>query len=867
MNDIQKPTQKNLNGNSDTAMEREVRHASDVLAAVISAAGGRLDSGELVRAGTRVILACAVHRPSQQEVLLTISNPEFSEGQEQVAKIARLMASAKSVAIGSVLDSFFYRLNGSRGTCIVSTWHAQSETLERALTNDRMPVNIVEALLSTARQLAAVHEAGYAHGDVSSSNVIVSPISGVHLVDLEYVTDEKFFDGAGTFLTQVYSHPDRLAALQSRSYDLSTAQRWDRYALGQIFLQTLADADPYHYPELDLCTQRAVRLIGCLLLGGANDPSETALGLPPEFFVSEHYDSLQQAIDALERVLGTPSVEVKVPELSRVPVEIVQVGTSDPAPFTQRVRALVSTAAMRQLNSCLQLGLICLIWPTASHTRLEHALGTFAMMRDAIIALHADPQSPLFRVLVGPVQMRTLLAAALLHDVGHYPLAHDLEEAYPAPFRHETRSVEFVTSSPIADILRRSETESGGGWDLNPADVASVIGGEVRPDSSLTPWMCGMLHSILSGSLDVDKLDYLIRDSNALGVAAGAGIDVRRVVSSLTIAVILRSGGGADLRMAVRAKGVRPAELVGRVRSHMFGVAYWHRSYRAIKAMMHWMVWDAIDAAHAPENEVRKRGKELATELLRSAGPAPGGEELGITVPLPDAAMQFQIPQREAAVLTSITVFASERNPSATDETSEKLLELLTQHRWYKAILTIDHYQNLQVTSAEHGRRAKRVWETLQKLIDPPRKISHEAMIARRMELSRLLQRRILDELGDARPVTRILNPKRTYDEMLQVGATTQLFFVDFIEKSKSKDKPLYFLATERPGSRLTNTADLIPVRESYDQKQLSSEFLVSNGAIRIFGHPDYARFVTASIAAERLEEMLLDVATMMLSH
>lgn len=847
--------------------EREVSIAADVLAAVVVSANGRLDSVELVRVGRRVILARAVHRPSQQEVLLTVSNPEFGAGRDQVARIARLMVSARSVAIGSVLDSFFYAYGDSRGTCIVSTWHAESQTLESALTNNRMPVNIIEALLSTTRQISAVHDAGYAHGDISMSNVLVSSVSGVHLVDLEYVTAERFLDDEGVFLTQVYSHPGRLAALQSNSYDLATAQRWDRYALGQIFLQVLADADPYHYPELDLCTQRALRLIGCLLLDGVNDPSETALGLPEDFFVAEHYKTLQQAIDALERVLGTPSVEVRVPELSRVPVEIVQVGTSDPAPFTGRVRALVSTPAMRQLNSCLQLGLICLIWPTASHTRLEHALGTFAMMRDAIIALHADPQSPLFRVLVTPGHMRTLLAAALLHDVGHYPLAHDLEEAYPAPFRHENRSIEFVTSEPIADILRRSETDTDGGWNIEPADVASVIAGELRPGSTLTSWMCGMLHSILSGSLDVDKLDYLIRDSNALGVAAGAGIDVRRVVSSLTIAVIVRSGGGADLRVAVRAKGIRPAELVGRVRSHMFGVAYWHRSYRAIKAMMHWMVWDAIDADTEHESEVKKHGKALAAELMRSSGSAALSKELGFVVPAPDAATEFEIPQREAAILATISAFGRMRNPNAVDRTPEILLRLLSQHRWYKAVLTIDHYQNLQVTSAEDGKRAKRVWETLQKLIDPARKISHETMIARRMQLSKLLQRRIFESLEDAHPLTRILNPERTHDEMLRVGATTQLFFVDFIEKSKSRDKPLYFLATERPGSRLTNTADLIPVRESYDQKQLSSEFLVSNGAIRIFCHPDFARFVTASITPERLEDILLDVSSTLLSR
>lgn len=849
-----------------------VELAKGLIDALVGQADGRLRGAQLVKAGNRVILAKAFHRPSQQDVLLTISNPDFAQGVDQAAKIARLMVSAKSAALGSVMDSAFFRFGDYRGTWIATTWHAEAETLEIALKNTRMPIGIIEALVSTAHQLQAIHDAGYAHGDISSSNVVVSKRGSVHLIDLEYVTDDKFLSGRGTFLTQVYSHPARLGAIEHDAYDIRAAQMWDRYALGQLILQILADADPYHFPELDLWTQRALRLIGCLLLSGANDSSEVALGLSVQFFQSQHYPSLHQAISALERISDSQSVSVGIPELSRVPSEVVQVGTSDPAPFTDRVRELVSTPQMRQLSSCLQLGLICLIWPTASHTRLEHALGTFAMMRDAIIALHADPQSPLFRVLMGPREIRTLLVAALLHDVGHYPLAHDLEEAYPQPFRHETRSISYITSEPIAGILSRAEGPSGIGWEVNPADVASVIAGSVQAGSDLSPAICELMHSILSGSLDVDKMDYLVRDSNALGVAAGGGIDVRRVISSLTIAVVGTSDGSAKLRLAVRAKGVRPAELVGRVRSHMFGVAYWHRSYRAIKAMLHWMVWTAVLSEHdGPDemsaDEMKRSGRELAQRIIEDVA-EPSSDTLPVMPGLLET-MQVnglsQIPFREAVVLASINSFERDRVSRIRDKSSDVMLRLLTNHKWYKAVLTIDHYQNLQVSSPEEAKSAKRLWETLQKFIDPRRKINHEATIHRRMRLSMTLQNRVLRELSDARPITRILNPRETYDRMLTEASTCQLFLVDFIEKSKSKDKPLYFLVAERSGSRLTNTASSIPVRESFDQKQLTEEFLVSNGAIRIFCHPDYATFVAASLSAERLERILLEAAESLL--
>lgn len=304
----------------------------------------------------------------------------------------------------------------------------------------------------------------------------------------------------------------------------------------------------------------------------------------------------------------------------------------------------------------------------------------------------------------------------------------------------------------------------------------------------------------------------------------------------------------------------------------MFGVAYWHRSYRAIKAMLHWMVWTAVLSEHSgPDemsvDEMKRSGKELAQRIIEDVA-EPSSDTLPVMPGFLET-MQVnglsQIPFREAVVLASINSFERDRVSQTRDKSSDVMLRLLTNHKWYKAVLTIDHYQNLQVSSPDEAKSAKRLWETLQRFIDPRRKISHEATIHRRMRLSMTLQSRVLRELSDARPITRILNPRETYDRMLTEASSCQLFLVDFIEKSKSKDKPLYFLVAERSGSRLTNTANPIPVRESFDQKQLTEEFLVSNGAIRIFCHPDYATFVAASLSAERLEQILLEAAESLL--
>lgn len=782
--------------------------------------------------------------------------------------ISELFSKVGTSGLGTIVDRFWsLPSEADKWWCAVTTWHSDGVTLEDALTGGQVRVNLVECLREVAVQLRSIHEAGFAHGDVSLSNILITERGSVHLIDLEYVTNGHFLNEAQPFLTLNYSHPDRLAKIRTGNYTIGDAQVWDRYALGQVFLQVIADADPYRQIELDLFTQRALRLVGCLLLDGVNTVAETAIGLDTNFLRAEKYESLTPVIDALDRVLGRAAPESQVPELSAVPPEIVQIGLREPAAFTPRVRALTKTAEMRQINTCLQLGLICLVWPTATHTRLEHALGTYGVMRSAIINLNADPQSPVFKVLGTPKVMKLLLAAALLHDVGHYPLAHDLEEAYPDPFKHEDRSIHFITQSKIAAILKRPEGDlEKPGWGIDPVDVASVVEGKPLEGSSLSHWMCDLLHSMLSGALDVDKIDYLVRDSNALGVAAGGGIDVPRVLSSLTIAVVpsgSRKDQGVSLRLAVRAKGIRPAELVGRVRSHMFGVAYWHRSYRSIKAMIHWLVWESMLVGGREPAQLKREANAIATQLFSSIGVSPAQlPTFELRVP-----QGFRIPQRESEVLYFLNQYGQERASSFGNATRAALFALLQDHSWYRAVLTIDHYENLEVSDPQQATLTKSLWTKLDRLTEFGRQRSYEEAILAKMSLSKLVQQKIVRSVGaDPTTITRILDPLETLDSLIADAASIQLFMVDFPEKRKSKEEPLYFLASERPGSRLTDTAQAIPVRRSFDQNQLQSEFLVSNGAIRLFCHPKYARFIEGSLSAAELQRILEESADELLA-
>src|SRR5262249_44403470 len=154
-----------------------------------------------------------------------------------------------------------------------------------------------------------------------------------------------------------------------------------------------------------------------------------------------------------------------IPELNLYVQDSIQVSTFSVTPYTRRVQALLSHPTVMRLGSFSQLGLLNLVYPTATHNRLEHSLGTFSVLCRYILALYNDPLNPLFRQLMDESDLRAALLSALLHDVGQYPLAHDLEEADPS-FKHEQigEAILKEESSSLAGILKSQ-------WDVPPSRI------------------------------------------------------------------------------------------------------------------------------------------------------------------------------------------------------------------------------------------------------------------------------------------------------------------------------------------------------------------------------------------------------------
>ena len=255
-----------------------------------------------------------------------------------------------------------------------------------------------------------------------------------------------------------------------------------------------------------------------------------------------------------------------IPELSdhQSGGPIIRIPTGQDVPFTARVRALVDTAEFQRLRHITQLGLAGRIYPGATHTRFEHALGVFHNALRYLWQLGKDSR---FAAAVDVPRAEVLMVAALLHDLGHWPFCHPIEDmGLPDLPPHEAFADEFLSPDRELGQVLRDE------WRIDPAEVLDVL--VARTDSL----PLRLIRSILSGPIDIDKMDYLERDSLHAGVPYGRNFDRNRLIQSL---LVNEAGDG----LAISSKGKTAAELMVFARYVMFSEVYWHHAVRSATSM------------------------------------------------------------------------------------------------------------------------------------------------------------------------------------------------------------------------------------------------------------------------------------------
>lgn len=243
------------------------------------------------------------------------------------------------------------------------------------------------------------------------------------------------------------------------------------------------------------------------------------------------------------------------------------ISVTDPTVF-----ALIQSPEFQRLRRIRQLGTSFISYPGAEHTRFAHSLGVYHLMNRVLKHLRERG------VPISDEEHAMTCSAALLHDIGHGPFSHLFEKLTRI---HHERWVEQIITSPessIYQILASRNPE----W---PSRIASFISGtwEGKP----------FLKELISSQLDVDRMDYLLRDSRMCGVTYGQ-FDLERLIQTITV---------VGDHIALTDKGIHSADEFLLARYFMYWNVYFHKATRSIEVVLEMMLRRAVDLVRSGRSE------------------------------------------------------------------------------------------------------------------------------------------------------------------------------------------------------------------------------------------------------------------------
>lgn len=228
------------------------------------------------------------------------------------------------------------------------------------------------------------------------------------------------------------------------------------------------------------------------------------------------------------------------------------------------VVSLIDTPEFQRLRRVRQLGLAYFAYQSAEHSRFTHSLGAFHLAGRMIAKLRLNYKIP-------DETQTAVRIAALLHDIGHGPFSHVVESILG--FHHE----EFTIQAVLSDETQIGKLLTGYSAEL-PQNVASIIRGDFKPHA---------LGHLVSSQLDVDRMDYLLRDSLMTGAKYGI-YDLEWIIKSIEI-------NEADDHLYISAPGIYAVEDYLQARYYMYRQVYFHRTLRSAEAVLRVLLKRALD--------------------------------------------------------------------------------------------------------------------------------------------------------------------------------------------------------------------------------------------------------------------------------
>lgn len=824
---------------------RDASYIETIIQEVDAKSAGRYKSVRILGTSALFVMLSAQEAGHGQDrsVLMTVPRQSRKISVRRLGHVRAMLNAANDARIGSEFASYAWSENKREYACLISTYHEGATPLVDYLRSGERPAGgIIQLLMAIAEQVASIHEVGFSHGALAISNVLMAR-TGPHVVGLDLCqpldlqTQELTVTASGPF-----AHPEALRRWEQARSSGSPVTRdervlWDLYGLGQILLELLEAARPDVHVQLTPYVQRALRLIACRCLGGLNRPNETALGLSPGEFRGICYASSLEVVRDLEKLIGKYDMSVHVPELDLGLPERIQVSNLAPVVLTPRLRSILQSPRFIYLSRVSQLGLIQLVYPTATHTRREHALGTYAMACEYVRWLLRDETNPFFSQVITPADVKALLLAALLHDLGHFPLAHDFEEADRHLFDHEVVTTEILlTDSTLRDVIESAEPE---GWAIAVENVVSILRARNGIDARLVD---RLLHSVISGPLDADKMDYLARDSLRTGTAYGRGVDVQRLSTTLTV-VLRPSGPSTYAAIGTQEKGVCPAETVAFARYAMFRSVYWHHSYRAIKSMLQFMVLDRMRHAFlADEHGYRSRLSEAMAALMENTGI---DQESAYSDSQPagsfETRMSSILPYAEDAVIRWCV-----RDSSLQ---TMRMYEVLARGEWYRRLVVLSLGRDLK---EEEKERLEIIYS------DSERSHERAGQWIRRFLFQRVLQDNIERRVASV-DVGRKERHGNEFGGFMAACKREQVVLVDFPDPKRALAGDLFYLVEEDYSSRRVDAAAAFHSERSLIFHSISRDFMTSIGKLRVIIKQEHREFVHRILSRDAIVAAVMD--------